>query len=141
MDEPVILVMRETPSLADSLQLLLETVGFRVVAEDDVGGALARLGQAGDAPVRAVVIACNHPRSELLRHFPEAFPQSARGLPVLVIGDRAAHSRHGWPSNVHFIRLPLEGRQLLEVLDHLTAPSALGPVAAEPAPSNDGGRA
>ena len=135
------MVMRETPSLADSLQLLLETVGFSVVPEDEVGTALARLAQPGDGAVRAVVIACNQSRSELLGVFPEAFPSSARGLPVLVIGDRAAHSRRGWPSNVHFLRLPLEGHQFLDELGHLTAPAALRPAVAEPAVSTDAGQA
>lgn len=117
MAGPVVMVVRETASLADSVQLLLETVGFRVVAMHRVGEAVARLAALGEEPIRAVVLASNQPRSEMLRIFPDAFPPGARNLPLVVVGDRSAHERHGWPPNVHFVRLPFETQRFLELLD------------------------
>ena len=119
MAGPVVMVVRETTSLADSVQLLLETVGFRVVAMDRVAEAVARLAALGEEPIRAVVLASNQPRSDKLRIFPEAFPPGARNLPLVVVGDRSAHERHGWPANVHFVRLPIETRRFLELLDSI----------------------
>ncbi len=119
MAGPVVVVVRETASLADSVQLLLETVGFRVIAIDRVPEAIARLAALGEEPVRAVVLASNQPRSEMLRIFPEAFPPGARNLPLVVVGDRSARERHGWPPNVHFVRLPFETQQFLEMLDSI----------------------
>lgn len=115
------MVVRETPSLADSLELLLETVGFRVVAESTVPDALARLADPRDEPVRAVVIACNLPRSEMLRSVPEQVPEPVRSVPVLVVGDRAAGSRQGWPTNVRFVGLPFEARAFVDLLDSVTS--------------------
>jgi len=120
MDSPLVMVVRETPSLADSLQLLLETVGFRVVPESSVPPALARLRQAKADAVRAIVVACNQPRSDLLRGFPDSFPSEARDLPLLVVGARAAESRRVWPPNVHFLGLPFEAREFVRLLNELT---------------------
>ncbi len=120
MARPLVMVVRETESLADSIQLLLETVGFRVIPESTVEGALTRLATLQRESVRAVVIACNQPRSEMLRAFPEGFPSSARDLPVLVVGDRAAGERTGWPANVRFIGLPFVARRFVETLDRAT---------------------
>jgi len=121
MDNPLVMVVRETPSLADSLQLLLETVGFRVVPEPSVPPALARLRSAEDDSVRAIVVACNQPRSDMLRGFPDSFPTEARDLPLLVVGGRAAESRRVWPPNVHFLGLPFEAREFVKLLNELTA--------------------
>lgn len=130
MAGPFVMVVRETASLADSVQLLLETVGFRVVAMDRVPEAISRLAALGEEPIRAVVLASNQPRSEMLRVFPDAFPPGARHLPLVVVGDRSAHERHGWPANVHFVRLPFETQQFLALLDTImrgTAPLPAAP--------------
>jgi CheY-like chemotaxis protein len=129
MDSPLVMVVRETPSLADSLQLLLETVGFRVVPETSVPPALARLRSPDQDMVRAVVVACNQPRSDMLRGYPDSFPPEARDLPLLVVGGRAAESRRVWPSNVHFLGLPFEAREFVRLLNELTASDATGPPA------------
>ena len=114
------MVVRETPSLADSVQVLLETLGFRVVVVDHPVQAAARLGAMGEEPVRALILASNRSRSDLLRSFPDAFPPVARHLPILVVGDRAESERRGWPGNVHFVRLPFDGRQFVELIDRFT---------------------
>ena len=134
MAGPVVMVVRETASLADSVQLLLETVGFRVVAMDRVSEAVSRLAALGEEPIRAVVLASNQPRSEMLRIFPDAFPPGARNLPLVVVGDRAAHERHGWPTNVHFVRLPFETRRFLDLLDSIMHASAGVPEIARASP-------
>ncbi len=126
MTGPVVMVVRETPSLADSVQVLLETLGFRVVVVDHAVQAAARLGAMGEEPVRALILASNRPRSELLRSFPDAFPPAARHLPILVVGDRAASERQGWPGNVHFVRLPFDGRQFVDLIDRFTHGSEEG---------------
>ncbi len=130
MEGPLVLVVRETSSLADSVQLLLETVGYRVVPESRVSAALARLGDPREERVRAVVIACNQPTSELLHGYPDSFPSEARGLPTLVVGDRVADTRRAWPPNVQFLRLPVEANRLVDQLEQMIARSAkFGPAA------------
>lgn len=121
MDSPLVMVVRETPSLADSLGLLLETVGFRVEPQPSVPLALARLRRADEDEVRAIVVACNQPGSEMLRGFPDSFPRQARDLPLLVVGGRAAESRRVWPPNVRFFGLPFEAREFVKLLNELTA--------------------
>jgi DNA-binding response OmpR family regulator len=121
MDRPLVMVVPETPSLADSLGLLLETVGFRVETEPSVPLALDRLRRADVEPVRAIVVACNQPGSAILRAFPDSFPREARDLPLLVIGGRAAESRRVWPANVRFFGLPFEAREFVKLLNELTA--------------------
>jgi len=117
---PLVLVVRETRSLADSVQLLLETVGFRVVAENRAPAALARLASDREEPIRAVVVVCNQPNSEVLRGFPESFPPVARALPLLVVGDRVAETRRSWPPNVRFLGLPIEANRLVDQLGRMT---------------------
>jgi DNA-binding response OmpR family regulator len=121
MDGPLVLVVRETSSLADSIQLFLETVGFRVEPEARAPAALARLGNEREEPIRAIVIACNQPTSDMLRGFPESFPARARGLPLLVVGNRVAETRRTWPANVRFLDLPLEADRLVEQLRRMTS--------------------
>jgi FixJ family two-component response regulator len=121
MDSPLVMVVRETPSLADSLALLLETVGFRVEPQPSAPLALARLRRTDEEAVRAIVVACNQPGSEMLRGFPDSFPTDARDLPLIVVGGRAAGSRRVWPRNVRFFGLPFEAREFVKLLNELTA--------------------
>ena len=121
MEGPLVLVVSETSSLADAIQLFLETVGFRVVPEARPPAALARLASEREEPVRAIVIACNQPSSDMLRGFPESFPAQARELPLLVVGDLAADTRRTWPPNVRFFGLPLEADRLVDQLRRMTA--------------------
>ncbi len=135
MERPRVLLVRETSSLGDSVQLLLETVGFRVVSDSRIPLALSRLASDRDDPIRAIVIACNRPTSDLLQGFPESFPAAARDLPLLVVGDRVAGTRRAWPSNVRFVRLPTDASRLLELLDGMTSVPAASPESAGPATS------
>lgn len=123
MVDPTALVVRETPSLADSVQVFLETLGFRVVAVDDARAAVARLSRPGRGPVDVVVVACNQARCELLESYPEAFPASARHLPLVVVGDPFAEARHVWPSNVKLVGLPLEAGDFERMLDEFVGAS------------------
>jgi len=120
MASPLVMVVRETPSLADALQLLLETMGFRVRPEPGIPPAdIAREGRDAE-PVRAIVLACNKPRSEVLRGFPDRFPAANRDLPLVVVGSRAADARGAWPPNVHFVGLPFDARSFVKMLSDLT---------------------
>jgi hypothetical protein len=127
MAGPLVLVVRETPSLADSLQLLLETVGFRVRTESGIPSPFSAPDRTDAEPARAIVLACNRPRSEVLRGFPDRFPAEDRDLPVVVVGDRAAEARGAWPPNVHFVSLPFDARSFVKLLTDLTAPDLAPP--------------
>lgn len=132
MTGPLVLVVRETPSLADSLQLLLETVGFRVRPEAGIPSGPSPSGDEGSA--QAIVLACNQPRSEVLRGFPDRFPPEYRGLPVVVVGGRAAAARGDWPPNVRFVGLPIDAGSLVKLIGELTSidgASTDEPIAAE----------
>lgn len=120
MVRPLVLVVRETPSLADSVQILLETVGFRVVSFGTVGSAVDRIGDPSAEPIRAVVVACNEPFSETLRGYPQSFPSEARAVPLLVVGSRALQGAKIWPSNVRSLGLPLDAGKLVSALAVLT---------------------
>ena len=126
MDRPLVMIVRETPSLADSLGLLLETVGYQVGLESTVPHAMARLRRKERTPIRAIVVACNRRESETLRAYPESFPKDARNLPLIVVGDRASESRRVWPSNVKFFHLPFDARELVEFLKEITGAGTVG---------------
>ncbi len=115
-------VVRETPSLADSVRLLLETLGFRVVQADHLPSALDRLEHPSGAPVDAVVVVCNRDRSELLRAYPDSFSRASRTLPFLVVGDRPSRLRGSWPPNVRFVRLPIRPGPFARLLEALSEP-------------------
>jgi Flagellar regulatory protein FleQ len=120
MVRPLVLVVRETPSLADSVQILLETVGFRVVSFGSLASAVERIEDAGAEPIRAIVVACNQAFSDTLRRYPESLPERARLIPFLVVGKRALQERSAWPSNVRTLGLPLDSGALVSALTHLT---------------------
>jgi CheY-like chemotaxis protein len=129
MVRPLVLVVRETPSLADSVQILLETVGFRVVSFGSLSSALDRIEDRAAEPIRAVVVACNQAYSETLRGYPESFPAEARDVPLLVVGQRALQGGRKWPANVRSLGLPLDSGALVTALAHLTGIEAAGPPA------------
>lgn len=134
MGRPAVLLIRETPSLADSLELLLDTVGFRVRSEAKITPDTPMAGGVPIESVQAIVLACNKPRSEVLLGYPDQFPPGLRGLPLVVVGGRAAESRGRWPSNVRFLELPIEPRSFVNLLSGLTdttVPGAREPVAIE----------
>lgn len=125
MARPLILVVRETPSLADSIQLLLETVGFRVIAESRPAAALSRLEAPSRDLIRAVVVACNEARSETLERLPREATLSGGELPLVVVGSRPLSTRSRWPPKVRSFPLPLEAGALVDHLMTLaSAPAA-----------------
>jgi len=121
MSAPLVLVVRETPSLADSVQLLLETVGFHVAAYDSVSRAFARLREPGADSVLATVVACNRPVCDSLRNYPDGLPPAVVPLPLIVVGRSVAVPARVWPSNVRFVALPLQTKEFLAMLDRLAA--------------------
>jgi hypothetical protein len=129
MVRPLVLVVRETPSLADSVQILLETVGFRVVSFGSIRSALERIQDRSAEPIGAIVVACNQAYSETLRGYPESLPEEARTVPLLVVGQRALQSRGKLPANVRSLGLPLDAGALVSALTHLTGIESGGPAA------------
>jgi hypothetical protein len=129
MVRPLVLVVRETPSLADSVQILLETVGFRVVSFGGLASALDRIEDGTAEPIRAIVVACNQAYSETLRGYPASFPVEARSIPLLVVGQRAFQRGRIWPINVRSLGLPLDAGALVSELTHLTGIEAGAPPA------------
>lgn len=132
MVRPLVLVIRETPSLADSVQILLETVGFRVVSFARLSSALERINDSAAEPIRAVVVACNQAYSETLRGYPESFPEDARTVPLLVVGQRALQGGKRWPANVRSMGLPLDSGALVRALATLTGIEAPSPAPGTP---------
>ena len=127
MVRPLVLVVRETPSLADSVQILLETVGFRVVSFGTLASALDRIADPVAEPIRAIVVACNQAVSETLRDYPRSFPTEARSVPLLVVGQRALQGGKTWPPNVRSLGLPLDAASLVSALTRLTGIEAAAP--------------
>jgi len=120
MVRPLVLVVRETPSLAASVQILLETVGFRVLSFGSVASTLERIADRAAEPIGAIVVACNQAVSETLRGYPLSFPVEARSVPLLIVGQRALPDGKIWPSNVRSLGLPLDGKALVSALAQLT---------------------
>jgi hypothetical protein len=120
MVRPLVVVIRETPSLADSVQILLETVGFRVISFGSLASALERIEDQSAEPIRAIVVACNQAYSETLHGYPDTFPERARTVPLLVVGQRALQNRQRMPANVRSLGLPLDSGTLVAALTHLT---------------------
>lgn len=132
MVRPLVLVVRETPSLADAVQILLETVGFRVLSFGSFPSALERIQDRSAEPIGAIVVACNQAYCETLRGYPESCPEEARTLPLLVVGQRALQSRARLPAHVRSLGLPLDAGALVSALTHLTGIETSGPPRAVP---------
>jgi len=119
-----VLVVRETPSLADSVQLLLETVGFRVLAFDSPAKAFSYLRAADREPPLALVVVCNRAFCETLRVYPAHASSVHRSLPVIVVGRTVQVPLDRSPGNVRFVALPLQAKEFLALLDRLASAGA-----------------
>lgn len=109
-----VLLLKETPSLGDAVQELLEAIGDHVEsarsAEEAVSGV--------QIPSRfdLVVSACNRRPSSLLRLLGKAVPSKTRLLPVVVVGDPLGetHIPALWP--IHTVPLPLVPENFVSLL-------------------------
>ena len=120
MDRPRILLVRETPSLADSVKLLLETVGYTVVSVDSLP-IPRRRGHAREVGrVDAVIVACNEPTSAMLERLPGALPAAYRGAPAIVLGRPARESQSTTHPGVRFVGLPLDASSFLGLVGTVT---------------------
>jgi len=126
MPNAPVLVVRETPSLADSVQLLLETVGFHVLPFDTPSKAFAHLREGSEGIPLAIVVACNRTTCETLRAYPDHLPTYLLPLPLLVVGRTVAVPDGAWPPNVRFVALPLQAKEFLAMLDRLATPHPAG---------------
>jgi len=121
-----ILLVRESPSLADSVQLLLETVGYTVVPVNSL--PLRRRSRAARSdPVEAVVVACNEPTSTMLDRLPAGLPETSRGAPTIVLGRPARERQGSTHPDVRFVALPLDTAGFVGLLAELVRHPAPGP--------------
>ncbi|HYA56858.1 MAG TPA: hypothetical protein VEH57_00090 [Thermoplasmata archaeon] len=119
MESPRILLVRETPSLADSVQLLLETVGYRVVPVNSLP-LPRRKGRARETgEVGAVIVACNEPTSAMLDRLPGALPEAYRGAPTIVLGRPAREEQSTAYPGVRFVGLPLDASSFIGLVGSL----------------------
>jgi hypothetical protein len=114
-----ILLVRETPSLADAVQLLLETVGYTVVPVNSLPLHSRRGRTRSVGPVEAVIFACNQPTSSMLERLPEALPEESRGVPTVVLGRPARELQGSTHPGVRFVGLPLDASSFLGLIGQL----------------------
>lgn len=124
---PTVLLVSETPGLADALRLFLETLGYSTVVEEDPQEAWARVSDTGGAGVDAVVVVCNQTRSEFLERYPRPSPENTDPLPVVVVGDPRLEDEARCLSSVRFVPLPLDMAELGRALDDAAFPPPLAP--------------
>ena len=127
MAGPTVLLVSETPSLADSLRLFLETLGYATVTEEDPDAAWARVSSAGSLGIDAVVVVCNRSRSEFLERYRGGFRGSAEPMAVVVVGDPRLEDEGDWPPAVRFVSLPLDVAELGRALEDAAFPPASPP--------------
>lgn len=106
------MVVRETPSLADSVEELLVSEGYRVrrVANAREGSEFLRTGRGRQ--VRATVMVCNEP---VCRGF-DTMTQATSGPPLIVLGWRGSPLAGQDRSNVVLLPLPISAEALLSNL-------------------------
>ena len=129
-----ILLVRETPSLADAVQLLLETVGYTVVPVNSLPVHSRRGRTRSVGAVEAVIFACNQPTSAMLERLPEALPEESRGVPTVVLGRPARELQGSTHPGVRFVGLPLDASSFLGLIGQLVRSpgSETGPAGVHP---------
>jgi len=123
---PELLVVEETPSLANSLVALLEAEGLKVRRFSDLQAA-ERFQEDVKGPHPLVLVASNS-------HYCASASRWALGplrdAHLVVVGTRDPALRSA--GRLHVIRLPLEPERLLELIQGLLGSEAVGPTATGP---------
>ncbi len=118
------MVVRETPSLADSVEELLTSEGYQVRRVNGTDEAVRLLDTPRGRTVRAAVVVCNEPVCSGL----EGLKSLLGRVPILVLGWRGLPFITRGPSDVTLVRLPISAGALLDNLRALTEGPASGPV-------------
>lgn len=124
MGPPAILVVRETPSLAASVEEILEGEGYRLVRADSIREANACLSDGGGAAVGFVLVVCNQPVCDAPHLLEPPERPGAGRVPVAVLGWRGPTSvrPNGFP--IEYFRLPIRTREFLDrVAELLRSPA------------------
>lgn len=112
-----VLLLKETPSLGDAVQELLEAIGDHVESAGSAEEAVS--GVQIPSRFDLVVSACNRRPSSLLRLLGKAPPSKVRLLPVVVVGDPLGetHVPALWP--IHKVPLPLVPENFVSLLSRV----------------------
>lgn len=105
-------VVRETPSLADSVEELLLSEGYQVRRASSGLDAREMLARRHRNPIEAVVVVCNEPICSNL----DSIAVLGLSTPVIVLGWRGPSLAGLVNHRVTFLRLPISAGQLLEEL-------------------------
>lgn len=106
------MVVRETPSLADSVAELLSSEGYRVRSVASAEKARQVLASPRGRGVRAAVIVCNQPFCT----GPDTLACADADIPIIVLGWRGAPEHAQRNSKLLLLRLPISAGMLLENL-------------------------
>ncbi|HYK92735.1 MAG TPA: hypothetical protein VEY07_01670 [Thermoplasmata archaeon] len=112
MVRDTVMVVRETASLADSVQELLLSEGYRIRAVPSAREGRKLLESARGRGVRATVIVCNEPVCSGV----ETLTASTSDTPVIVVGWRGAPCTARGATKLLLLRLPISAGTLLSSL-------------------------
>lgn len=112
------MVVRETPSLADSVQELLSSEGYRIRTVSSAREGRKLLESSRGRSVRATVIVCNEPVCSGV----DTLAASESTTPVIVLGWRGAHFPAEGNTKLLLLRLPISAGLLLASLRSLVHP-------------------
>jgi hypothetical protein len=112
-----VLLLKETPSLGDAVQELLEAIGDHV--EPARSSEEAALQAQSSSRFDLVISACNRRPSGLLRLLGTVPSAPTRRLPVVVVGSplEEGGTPPSWP--VHTVSLPLVPDTFISLLDRV----------------------
>lgn len=117
------MVVRETPSLADSVEELLTSEGYRICRVETAHEGVRLLNSRRGRQVSATVVVCNEPVCTGL----DTLEASEFKTPLIVLGWRGSPFAGREHPHVVLLRLPISAGHLLENLR--TATETAGPTA------------
>ena len=112
MVRDVVLVVRETASLADSVEGLLSSEGYRVQSVANAREGQKLLASSRGREVRATVVVCNEPICSGL----SMLATSEWHPPLIVLGWRGTRFVPPGPGRLVLLRLPISVDSLLATL-------------------------
>ncbi len=112
------MVVRETPSLADSVEELLSLEGYRVVPVPTAHQGVRLLNSRRGHLITATVVVCNEPICTGL----DILEADQYRTPLIVLGWRGSPFAGRQHPNVVLLRLPISPGALLESLRSVTEP-------------------
>ena len=110
MSQVAVLVVRETPSLADSVEELLLSEGYHIRRAVDGHEAMKIVSRAHRIPIQAILVVCNEPVCSNM----DSIATLGLTIPVLVLGWRGPAFEDEAHEQITFLRLPITAGRLLE---------------------------